>query len=427
MNLINKLLESRLAQVLCSSRLRKARQDISEFLRKASRKGHHASFYFDLEDPYSALMLPVIEELELAFKVSFHIHVVEPRRSEFCPEKDARERYGLSDAGYLAQAWGLDFPGLIPNQKRLKTEALRLLLKKRSTTAEWLQLAKRVSDAYWHGDFSALHKMINEDKAIDAFDVKSLLKENTEAFYKRGFFMGSSIYYRGDWYWGLDRLYLLRQRLSRYLAQEHKTKLYPDWGQVRVPCRPHDDVDMYFSFRSPYSYIAIARLYLNKSSYPPESITLKPVLPMVTRGLPVPKVKKMYILKDAARIAHFEGIAFGRVWDPLGQGVDACIAVFEESPSSIKLDIAYDLMNAIWAEGVDVSSSKFITSICAKHNLSQTAVEASIHSKKHESNVEKNRRELTRLGLWGVPSFRKGKLVAWGQDRMPLIFERAFK
>jgi len=35
--------------------------------------------------------------------------------------------------------------------------------------------------------------------------------------------------------------------------------------------------------------------------------------------------------------------------------------------------------------------------------------------------------ELTRLGLWGVPSFKKGKLVAWGQDRMPLIFERSFK
>jgi len=416
-----------LAQLLCSGRLRKVRHDFSEFLRKASRKGHHASFYFDLDDPYSALMLPIIEELELAFKISFHVHVVEPRRSEFCPEKDARERYGILDAGYVAQAWGLDFPALIPNQKRLKTEALRLLLKQRSTTAEWLQLAKRVSDAYWHGDFSVLHKMIREDKAIDAFDVKSMLKANTDAFYKHGFFMGSSIYYRGEWYWGVDRLYLLRDRLSRYFAQEHRTRLYPDWGQVRVPCRPNDEVDMYFSFRSPYSYIAIARLYLKKSSYPLESITLKPVLPMVTRGLPVPKIKKMYILKDAARIAHFEGISFGRVWDPLGPGVDACIAIFEEASNSSKLEVAFDLMKAIWADGKDVSSSAFISNMCSKHQLSKTAIDTSIHSKSHLPAVEKNRLELTRLGLWGVPSFKKGKLVAWGQDRMPLIFERSFK
>ena len=28
------------------------------------------------------------------------------------------------------------------------------------------------------------------------------------------------------------------------------------------------------------------------------------------------------------------------------------------------------------------------------------------------------------IGLWGVPSFRCGDFVAWGQDRLPLLADR---
>ena len=144
--------------------------------------------------------------MEQVFKVSFQVVVVEPRNPEFFPEIESRERYSLIDANYLAQAWGLEFPNLIPNQKRLKPEALRLLLMDRSTTAEWLQMAVKVSDAYWHGEFPVLHKLITRGEALDPFDVASKLRENTEQLYKAGYFQGSSIHYRGEWYWSLDRL-----------------------------------------------------------------------------------------------------------------------------------------------------------------------------------------------------------------------------
>ncbi|MFC3151820.1 DsbA family protein [Litoribrevibacter euphylliae] len=423
---VDKLLQSYLAAFICSKRLRLLRHSFSEACRKISRKGHHASFYFDLEDPYSYLLLPVIEELEQAFKISFDVHVVAPRDPMYIPDSDALERYALVDAGYQAQAWGLEFPTLIPSQKRLKTDALRILLQPRTTTAEWLQLAKQTMDAYWHGDFPTIHKLLQHNKTLDAFDVAAKLRENTEAFYKSGFYMAASIHYRGEWYWGLDRIYLLRDRLKRFAAQEHQTRLYPDWGRVRVPSRPQDKVDFYFSFRSPYSYIAIARLFKNQTDYPLEHINLKPVLPMVTRGLPVPKAKKMYILQDAARIAHFEDIDFGRVWDPLGKGVAQALAIFHNTPVNQQLAVSYRLMHDIWSQGQDVSSDAYLKLIASEFKLPIDKIHHSKASKSYEHDAETNRKALGRLGLWGVPSFSKGKLVAWGQDRMPLIFEKAF-
>ncbi len=403
------------------------RHGCSELIRKISRKGHHATFYFDLEDPYSYLLLHIVEELEQAFQISFDVLVVAPRDPSYFPEQESLERYGLIDAGYLAQAWGLEFPTLIPNQKRIKTEAYRLLLKNRSTTAEWIQLAKEASDAYWHGDFPKIHKLVQQNKTLDAFDVSETLRKNTQAFYRTGFYMPASIHYRGEWYWGLDRIYLLRDRLKRLSAQEHRTVFYPDWGRVRVPSRPNDDVDLYFSFRSPYSYIAIARLYLHQSDYPIEDISLKPVLPMVTRGLPVPKVKKMYILQDAARVAHFEDIEFGRVWDPLGKGVERALSIFFNTPREIRLEVCYRILNDIWAKGKDVSTNHYLKEICTDFKLNERTILAYEESRRYLKETEQNRQALTRMGLWGVPSFKKGKLVAWGQDRMPLIFEKAFQ
>ena len=51
---------------------------------------------------------------------------------------------------------------------------------------------------------------------------------------------------------------------------------------------------------------------------------LRPVLPMVMRGLPVPREKQLYIVLDTKREAEDAGVAFGRMLNrytdtPVGQ------------------------------------------------------------------------------------------------------------
>ena len=57
-------------------------------------------------------------------------------------------------------------------------------------------------------------------------------------------------------------------------------------------------------------------------------LKLRPVLPMLMRGLQVPPKKMIYIANDAAREAERADIAFGKFADPLGSGVERCMVVF---------------------------------------------------------------------------------------------------
>jgi len=77
-------------------------------------------------------------------------------------------------------------------------------------------------------------------------------------------------------------------------------------------------VDFFFSLRSPYSAIAAQRLFAlaNPAGI---QVNLRFVLPMVMRGLPVPRHKRQYISLDAAREAHRLGVPFGRINDPVGR------------------------------------------------------------------------------------------------------------
>ena len=83
---------------------------------------------------------------------------------------------------------------------------------------------------------------------------------------------------------------------------------------------------------------------------------LKPVAPMVVRGLEVPSVKRMYIVRDAKREADRLGIAFGELCDPLGTGIDNCLAIAHWAAQRGQLmAFSRSAMRGIWAEALDVS------------------------------------------------------------------------
>ena len=78
---------------------------------------------------------------------------------------------------------------------------------------------------------------------------------------------------------------------------------------------------------------------------------------MVTRGLPLPNVKRMYIVRDAKREADRLGIPFGEICDPLGTGVDNCIAIAHWANAARRSCCAFakSAMRGIWAEARDMA------------------------------------------------------------------------
>jgi len=86
-------------------------------------------------------------------------------------------------------------------------------------------------------------------------------------------------------------------------------------------------LEFFLSLRSPYTYIAMERSF-DLSHRLPVDLVLRPVLPMVMRGLPVPREKQLYIVLDTKREAEDAGVPFGRVCDPVGRPVERCFSLY---------------------------------------------------------------------------------------------------
>ena len=55
--------------------------------------------------------------------------------------------------------------------------------------------------------------------------------------------------------------------------------------------------------------------------------------------------------------------------------------------------------------------------------FSLAAMEQVIDNDDWRAEAEANRAEMMDLGIWGVPSFRAGNIITWGQDRLWVIEE----
>jgi 2-hydroxychromene-2-carboxylate isomerase len=146
---------------------------------------------------------------------------------------------------------------------------------------------------------------------------------------------------------------------------------------------------------------------------------------MVTRGLPVPQVKRMYIVRDAKREADRLGVPFGELCDPLGRGIDNCLSIQHwANERGAGMAFAKSAMRGIWAEARDVADYVDLRYIVERAALPWDEAQKSLESLDGAKMAQDNAADLNGIGLWGVPSFRVGDFVAWGQDRLPLLADR---
>ena len=242
-----------------------------------------------------------------------------------------------------------------------------------------------------------------------------------------GHYLGATFFYAGEWYWGLDRLYHLEQRLQALGAQRGGAGglMFPPDADLaaRVPAVPGTPIDFFLSLRSPYTAIVTPRVFqLGRLTGAP--VRLRYVLPMVMRGLPVPREKRVYISQDAAREAFARKIPFGRLNDPLGKPTERGMALIPLAERMGKgQEYLASFMHGVWAEGTDAGSDRGLRRIAERAGLPWDAAQAALRDEGWRATAETNRAEMFSLGLWGVPSFRVGNLSVWGQDRLWAVQE----
>ena len=123
-----------------------------------------------------------------------------------------------------------------------------------------------------------------------------------------------------------------------------------------------ETVDFYFSFRSPYSYLAAPRVFELEQRFRID-IDFRGVVPLSSsRPGTLPRAKALYILRDCRREARRLRMPFGPVWDPVGGGARRCLAAAEVAQEEGLLEeFVLRVSRAIWAEAADVGTDDVLS------------------------------------------------------------------
>jgi 2-hydroxychromene-2-carboxylate isomerase len=177
-------------------------------------------------------------------------------------------------------------------------------------------------------------------------------------------------------------------------------------------------VDFFFSFRSPYSYLAGPRAFALPEHFDID-LAFRGVIPMAMRGQSVPRAKRLHTLRDTKREAVRLGLPFGRIHDPIGEGAMRCLIVAEYAIDEGRTrEFVLGASRGIWAEAADVATDAGLRPICERAGLDWEACAAALGDPALRARVDANTAALAGLGHWGVPVFSFGSELFWGQDRI---------
>jgi 2-hydroxychromene-2-carboxylate isomerase len=406
-----------------------ARRALTRARQRITNAPRRLDFYFDIADPMSYLTAQAVERLVAAYPVDLGVHVITPPASDVDPAPGLRVTHAVRDARLVAEYWNVDFPAQREADSTLVREVGTALVRDRPA-AEQLRAVIELAGAMWRGDKKRLGELLLAYGTESSNSVAPILNTHYAELRKAGHYQGAMLAYDGTWYWGIDRLPYLEAALAEATGAPAAQVVAPRPEAERGPLKLSDQplvCELWFSFRSPYSYLALERIEAVLAPYG-VPLVLKPVAPMVARGMPLPGVKRMYIVHDAKREADRHGIPFGELCDPLGPGIDHCLAIAHRAAQHGQvMAFARSAMRGIWAEALDMTEYVDLRRVVERAGIAWDDARAALAPEATAQALkaaQTNAAELAVYSLWGVPSVRCGELVAWGQDRLDLLADR---
>lgn len=403
----------------------------AELVRKAKGRDHVIYYFHRVDDPYCQLMVQVLPDIASRFNVVIKPLVVEKLPANMYPDPERYEAYTILDASRLARLYGLGFSLSATVPDRLAVGMANRYLASKQSDLSFFTVAQEVGAALWRQDLATVRGLCGmADMSED------VLAANEAMLSQLGHYASGTLYYAGEFYWGIDRLDHLERRLNDLELGDGEVgyempRLWR-YGLDALDRSVSDKtIEAFFSIRSPYSYIGLM-LVSELAEKAGVKLVLKPVLPMMMRGMQVPPKKRIYIFQDAAREARLENVAFGRVVDPLGEATWRSMAIgyrlmdmekTGEVAAGKSLTFYKTVMAAAWSEGTDCSTDKGLLRVLDTAGLPASLLGEGLSREETLNRAEVHKEEMFRYGSWGVPTFRVEGETVWGQDRMWAIVE----
>ncbi|MDX1515378.1 MAG: DsbA family protein [Woeseiaceae bacterium] len=414
-----------LALSLAFSRgMQRLRRGMAEVARRLRRRPHAVSAFIELDDPYSYLLCSYLREFTAFYDVQLGVYLTEALSDTYRPAPQLYPEYAQRDCRRLARELGIPFLDRGDTPPVEHRRGLLAALAARQGDDDFDEQIYQAVTAYWRGDSEAVARRARES----GDDADAMLARNQRRLKRLGHYNTAMLHYAGEWYWGVDRLHYLIDRLDA-LGARTEAGLAPRIAsisqvmRVDLPVKPPaagkdlPPIELFFSFRSPYSYLSLEPVFRIADAFGVR-VDLRPVMPMAMRGMPVPRTKLKYIVTDASREARRRGVPFGRVADPIGPGVERLMAVFPYAAGQRReRDFVLAAGRAVWSRAVDVTSDKGLRKVTAKAGLFWPEVVDALADEGWRRAAEKNRAAMMAAGSWGVPTVRVGDFTCWGQDR----------
>ena len=419
-------LRSVFLRALLGTGVQRAARRMHEIRRRLMRRPHVVSAFLQLDDPYSYLLSCYLPSLRDHYDIDLRLYLSESRGGAYQPAPEMLAEYAVGDCERLARELAIPFldKGHSPpvEHRRSMLDTIARSHKTPSFENELLQAL----EVFWRGDAEAAARRSAGAEIRGLSD--PLIGDSRALQDSLGHYNSAMLHYAGEWYWGLDRLHYLVERLDA-LSLARSDGPHPrlvSIGQataVTLPVTPPKaandlpPLEFFHSVRSPYSYLALLRAGEIADAFG-LTFTIRPVLPMVMRGMQVPKPKLLYIVKDAAREAARRGVAFGRIADPVGPAAERSLAVFFYARSQRRgREFLRNAGEAIWAKGIDLATDSGMRRVTAETGLEWAEVKRALETDAWRDDAAENRESMMASGSWGVPTLRLGDFVTWGQDR----------
>jgi 2-hydroxychromene-2-carboxylate isomerase len=346
------------------------------------------------------------------------------------PEPELLLQLSRYDAFHVAPEYGLQFPEhpepLDPSLVDLASAVLAA-----QDSASFIDCAAQVGEALWSGDAARLQDLADSLGRTSDSERQARLDAGTARRGQLKHYSGAMFYYGREWYWGVDRLYHLEKRLTELGADRAAggEMLVPRPALEAGPLKDNGSLtlEVYPSLRSPYTSIAFDRA-VKLAQDTGVKLVVRPVLPMVMRGVPATREKGFYIFSDTVREAREAGVPYGNFYDPIGDPVRRCYSLYPWAcQQGLGNELLSSFLSAAFAQGINTNNDRGLRQVVEAAGLDWGEAQQHLGESGWEEILEDNRLAMYDAGLWGVPSFRlldqQGEqlLALWGQDRLWLF------
>jgi len=203
-------------------------------------------------------------------------------------------------------------------------------------------------------------------------------------------------------------------------------------------------IELYWSFRSPYSYVLLPRILALQENYL-ISVDFRIVHPAAIRNpsyfARMDPIARPYFLLDSARAAAFHGLPFRRpIPDPIAQDPKT-LSIAAEQPLALHLgrlgiaatecgrgiEFGWELSKLLWSGEVDGwDAGEHVAEAARRAALDPDRLRSAVdaHSERFDAKLAENDKALRAAGHWGVPTMVFDNEPFFGQDRFDMLVWR---